>query len=48
MNTVASTEKTNSLEQDNTVNQKQTTATEFEQKQHSTSFVSPICVQAER
>ena len=30
----------NSLEQDNTVNQKQTTSTEFEQKQQSTSFVS--------
>ena len=48
MNTVASTEKTNSLEQDNQVNQQQSqlTSTDVEQKQSSTSFVSQFDTQA--
>lgn len=48
MNTVASTEKTNSLEQDKQVNpqQSQFTSTDVEQKQSSTSFVSQFDTQA--
>ena len=48
MNTVASTEKTNSLEQDKQVNpqQSQLTSTDVEQKQSSTSFVSQFDTQA--
>ena len=47
MNTVASTEKTNSLEQDKQVNpqQSQLTSTDVEQKQSSTSFVSQFDTQ---
>ena len=47
MNTVASTEKTNSLEQDKQVNpqQSQFTSTHVEQKQSSTSFVSQFDTQ---
>ena len=47
MNTVASTEKTNSLEQDKQVNQQQSqlTSTDVEQKQSSTSFVSQFDTQ---
>lgn len=48
MNTVASTEKTNSLEQDKQVNpqQSQLTSTDVEQKQSTTSFVSQFDTQA--
>lgn len=48
MNTVASTEKPNSLEQDKQVNpqQSQFTSTDVEQKQSSTSFVSQFDTQA--
>lgn len=48
MNTVASTEKPNSLEQDKQVNpqQSQLTSTDVEQKQSSTSFVSQFDTQA--
>ena len=48
MNTVVSTEKTNSLEQDKQVNpqQSQLTSTDVEQKQSSTSFVSQFDTQA--
>ena len=47
MNTVASTEKTNSLEQDKQVNpqQSQLTSTDVEQKQSTTSFVSQFDTQ---
>ena len=48
MNTVASTEKQNSLEQDKQVNpqQSQFTSTDVEQKQSTTSFVSQFDTQA--
>ena len=48
MNTVASTEKPNSLEQDKQVNpqQSQLTSTDVEQKQSTTSFVSQFDTQA--
>ncbi|WP_019837663.1 phosphate ABC transporter ATP-binding protein PstB [Acinetobacter towneri] len=48
MNTVASTEKPNSLEQDKQVNpqQSQFTSTDVEQKQSTTSFVSQFDTQA--
>ncbi len=48
MNTVVSTEKPNSLEQDKQVNpqQSQLTSTDVEQKQSSTSFVSQFDTQA--